>query len=334
MARVRHAGRFDIKCTAEANGYPPQIFWKLDDGPDIHAHSQVLHEDKKYVSKALMSVESVKNRVTVKCIVRHPALHSPPLMNFIKIGKNSAKSRLTTTTRLPTAQPKGSTEVLKTTTDQFRHGRTVYLTTRDENGPSSESSIKSKLSTFPSNLPSTVTESTKFPLNPVTSTGLHLSTSGWTSDSETTEGITSNNQTKTNSTGKTNELGTGNKLNSSLLIFMVTCLIFGLLVVVIFFAIKLRRAHIAWKRENEDSDPSEESNKSKSSQEERNSQGQRRRDLFNTAFTQYVSEGPPVITSVINTAAVAPERVNKEHMSQLQNKNQTTAKCAIKETEL
>lgn len=36
MARVRHAGRFDIKCTAEANGYPPQIFWKLNHGPDIH----------------------------------------------------------------------------------------------------------------------------------------------------------------------------------------------------------------------------------------------------------------------------------------------------------
>lgn len=36
--------------------------------------------------------------------------------------------------------------------------------------------------------------------------------------------------------------------SSSLLVFLVTCLIFGLLVVVIFFAIKLRRAHITWKR--------------------------------------------------------------------------------------
>ena len=35
---------------------------------------------------------------------------------------------------------------------------------------------------------------------------------------------------------------------SSVLVFLVTCLIFSLLVVVIFFVIKLRRAHILWKR--------------------------------------------------------------------------------------
>lgn len=36
--------------------------------------------------------------------------------------------------------------------------------------------------------------------------------------------------------------------NQSLLVFLVTCLIVALLVVVIFFGIKLRRAHIIWKR--------------------------------------------------------------------------------------
>ncbi|KAM9728216.1 uncharacterized protein crtam [Menidia menidia] len=103
----------------------------------------------------------------------------------------------------------------------------------------------------------------------------------------------------------------GKEGNSTLLVLLVTCLIFGLLVVVIFFAIKLRRAHLMWKRvfivtENEDSNPSEESSKSKSSQEEKNAQGQRRRGVLNTAFTQYVvEEESPVITSVINTNAIA-----------------------------
>ncbi|GLD47266.1 cytotoxic and regulatory T-cell molecule isoform X1 [Lates japonicus] len=194
MTVTKHEGKFIIKCTAEGNHHPPQISWKLDNGPEILTHAQVQQEDKKYVSMAMLNVQSVENRVTVKCLLRHPALLSQPLMNFIKIGRDC-----------------------------------------------------------------------------------------WTSVSETT-GELSHNTTEGNSTGNINDprIQTGSRGSSSLLVFLVTFLILCLLVVVIFFAIKLRRAHIAWKRvfivtENEDSDPSEESSKSKSSQEEKNVQGQRRR---------------------------------------------------------
>lgn len=34
----------------------------------------------------MLHVHPVEKRVTVKCLVRHPALLSPPLMNFVKIG--------------------------------------------------------------------------------------------------------------------------------------------------------------------------------------------------------------------------------------------------------
>ncbi|XP_073335967.1 cytotoxic and regulatory T-cell molecule [Pagrus major] len=322
MVKVKRGGRFDIKCIAEGNQYPPQISWKLDHGPEILANSQVLQERQRYVSKAMLSVQSVENRVTVECLVRHPALHSQPLIDFVKIGKNSAKSSQTTTTSSPTAQPQRPTEVKRTTTS-WLHGRTtVYLTTRDVTGSPSESSKKL----------STVTAPTGLPVNPVTSTGSHVSTSGWTSVSETTEVITSYNHTEGNTTGRFDgpKMHTRTEGNSSLLVLLVTCLICGLLVVVIFFAMKLRRAHITWKRENDDSDPSEESSKSKSSQEEKNSQGQRRRGLFNTAFTQYIVEEPPVMTSVINTTVMpATETVNTE-----QSEGQTSAKCEIKETEL
>ncbi|XP_054481608.1 cytotoxic and regulatory T-cell molecule isoform X3 [Anoplopoma fimbria] len=321
MEKAVHEGTFVIKCTAEGNHYPPQISWKLDNGPEILA----------------------------------------------------TKSRGTTTTSSPTTHLRGSTEGPGTTTGWFRPGRTtVNHATREVKGPSSESSIM--LSTAPSNQlfssnePQTVTAPGGRPLVPVTSTGSHLSTSDdstisvvsgstmrrndtvsnatstadWTSVSETTEEITSNNSTEGNRTGSFDDpnMRTGTGGSSSLLVFLVTCLIFGLLVVVIFFAIKLRRAHIAWKKvfivtENEDTDPSEESSKSKSSQEERNAQGQRRRGLFNTAFTQYDVEKPTVISSVINTnAKVAEESENKEQSSEPQTLGQTLAKCDIKETEL
>ncbi|KAF3841548.1 hypothetical protein F7725_007410 [Dissostichus mawsoni] len=206
-------------------------------------------------------------------------------------------SQYTTSTRSPTAWPPGSTEAQ----------RTRYITTRDLKGPSSKGPAELGPSTqlFSSSEPETVTSA----LNLASSKHSTLSNTSWTSVSETTEEITSYNHTEGNKTDILNDprMRTG---GSSLLVFLVTCLIFGLLVVVIFFAIKLRRAHITWKRENEDSDPSEESSKSKSSQEERNSQGQRRRGFFNTAFTQYVVEKPTVITSVTNTAAMAEAEGN------------------------
>ncbi|XP_035034661.2 cytotoxic and regulatory T-cell molecule isoform X1 [Hippoglossus stenolepis] len=341
MKVAEHEGQLVIKCTAEGNHYPPQISWKVGQWPEIRGHAQVHHEDKTYVSVDMLHVQQDKKRVTVKCLVRHPALLSPPLMNFVKIGQGRRKFHRTTTTSLPTAA--GSAEV-PTTTSGSRHETTstVHLTTTDANGPPSESSIQlsavSSNHPFPSREPQTVSASSRSPINP--DTGSHLSTTGWTSVSETTEEITSYNSTGRNPPGSTNDprMQTGSQGNSSLLVFLVTCLIVCLLIVVTFFAIKLRRAHITWKKvfivtENEDSNPSEESSKSKSSQEEKNSKGQRRRGLFNTAFTQYVAEEPAVIPS--NTGAMsATESVNQERTSEPQPPSQSSAQCDIKETEL
>ncbi|XP_042354795.1 heat shock cognate 71 kDa protein-like [Plectropomus leopardus] len=352
---AKHEGNFVIKCTAEGNHHPPQISWKFDHGPEIVGHAQVLHEGKKYVSTDMLQVHSVENRVTVKCLVRHPALHTRPLMNFVKIGRGSATS-FPTTTSSPITRLKGSTDVLRTMTGRFTAGRTtVFPSTRDVNEPSTESSVK--LSTVHSNEPKSATAPSDRPLFTGLPSGSPLSTHdvsktavmsgstrrrndtnsnatttpGWTSVSETTDEVTSYNQTERNTTESFNDSKKqiGTEGSSSLLVFLVTCLIAALLVVVIFFSIKLRRAHVMWKRENEESDPSEESSKSKSSQEERNPQGQRRRGVLNTAFTQYVVETPAAITSVINTAAMAaPETVDKDQDSQPQTQKQTSAKNA------
>ncbi|XP_028451875.1 cytotoxic and regulatory T-cell molecule isoform X2 [Perca flavescens] len=353
MQVTKHNGKFVIKCTAEANHYPPQIFWKLNRGPEILAHAQVHHEGKKYVSVNMLHLHSVKSRVTVKCLVRHPALLSEPLMNFVPIQQHLTKPRRTTTTRSPITQPRGSTEGQTTTSSWSRHGRTTAYHAEVDRTSSHSST---QLSTVPPNQLFSSSEpkrATGLPLNPVTSTGSQLNTSGstrsndtiqnatsttgWTS--ETTEEITSHNRTEGNTTVSDPKKQIETR-SSSLLVFLVTCLIVGLLVVVIFFAIKLRRAHITWKRvfivtENEDSDPSDDSSKSKYSQEDKNSQGQRRRGLFNTAFTRYEVEKPAVITSVINTAAMADtENENKEQTSPPQTPGQTSTKCDIKETEL
>ena len=35
MEVAEDEGTFFIKCTAEGNNYPPQIYWKLNNGPEI-----------------------------------------------------------------------------------------------------------------------------------------------------------------------------------------------------------------------------------------------------------------------------------------------------------
>lgn len=52
----------------------------------------VHHEETKYVSTEFLDVYPVKTRVTVKCLVRHPALHDKTLMSFVKIGRDSEYS--------------------------------------------------------------------------------------------------------------------------------------------------------------------------------------------------------------------------------------------------
>uniref|UniRef100_UPI003AB0A32E uncharacterized protein isoform X2 n=1 Tax=Centroberyx gerrardi TaxID=166262 RepID=UPI003AB0A32E len=352
MEVVRHGGKVVIKCTAVGNHYPPKIYWRLGHGIEIAAQPHYLLEEgiSTYVSVDKLHVQSVGKKVKVKCLVRHPALHTEPLMDFIEIGRTSTKFPRTTLTSSPTTQPQRSTEMPRTTRE-----RTTNTTTTDLYGPSSERSVTSSE-------PETVTSSTGSHLSSTTnasessvlpgSTGTKndtisnvTSTTGGTPVSEATEENTSYNGTEGNSTrGGFDEKDkqTGNEGSSSLLVFLVTCLIFALLVVVIFFAVKLRRAHILWKRvfivtENEESEQSEESSKSKSSNEERHNQGQRRRGLFNMGFTKYVIEEPTEITTATNTTVVtAAESLNKEQTSEPHISPQTAASASnhIKETEL
>lgn len=121
------------------------------------------------------------------------------------------------------------------------------------------------------------------------------------------------------------ERQTGKGGSASLLVFLVSCLIFALLVVVIFFGIKLRRAYIKCKKENEESDQSVESSKSKSSSEKKQSQDQRRKGLFNNiGFTKYIVEPTEVAatSTVTTTATTTDSKIGDTHVSH------------VKETEL
>ncbi|XP_027886977.1 cytotoxic and regulatory T-cell molecule isoform X1 [Xiphophorus couchianus] len=360
MSVTREGEKSAVKCTAKGNNQPPKITWKLKNEPEFQFQGTTYEEPKTFATAAILYVYPENSRVTVKCLVHHPDLHAGPLMQFVKVGKQKTKLVLESTSSPSTAQPQSSVRALRTTSRSFiSNNPAVRFSTTNTNGPSVEwSSAPNEMLTASD--PKTFTVTPAGPsVEPATSVHLHFNTTVLSTEdslnsttpdliwndttSETTnttgdlqEDINLYNTTKTNMTDP--DKRTERKQSSSLLVLLVTCLIFALLVVVIFFAIKLRRAHIAWKKvfivtENEDCDPSETSSKSKSSQEEKNSQGQRRRGLFNTVFAQYVVEDPAAITSVTNPNAMTrKESATIEQTSQSQT--QAAVRSNIKETSL
>uniref|UniRef100_A0A3B3VN33 Ig-like domain-containing protein n=1 Tax=Poecilia latipinna TaxID=48699 RepID=A0A3B3VN33_9TELE len=255
-----------VKCTAKGNFQHPKITWKFKNEPEF----QCMLKKKN----ANYNVEK-NSRVTVKCLVHHPDLHAGPLMQFVKVGKQT--------------QPQSSVRVLRTTSRFFiSNNPAVHFSTTNTNGPSLEWSSASNEMLTASD-PKTFTAIPAPSVESATSVHSHFTT------------------------GRTER-----KQGSSLLVLLVTCLIFALLVVVIFFAIKLRRAHIAWKKEK----------KSLIVKFSVYFTG-----LFNTVFAQYVVEDPAVITSVTNPNAMTrKESATIEQTSQSQM--QAAVRSNIKETSL
>ncbi|XP_020341317.1 cytotoxic and regulatory T-cell molecule isoform X3 [Oncorhynchus kisutch] len=313
---TEHNGKTAIKCSAVGNGHPPKISWLLESGLEMYAQPQYLLDKNTYTSLDILHVQSYKRRVTLKCIVRHPALHNSSLMNFVKIGQNPTEESHSTT-RASHWLSTGLTEV--TTTASRWHSTQVSTETPTAtalNWPNTEGS-------------------------PASTPDLQLSTHNWLSVSQTTENTPHNGTGHNSSNAKGSffndmetQKGTGG--SALLLIFLVTGLILGLLVVVSLFVIKLRRAHILWKKvliitENDDSDQSVESNRSKSSNEEKQSRGRRGNGLFNIRFTKYVVE-EPMATETMTTTNIKTEE--DPEIQVIPQKNGATQSPQIKEREL
>ncbi|CAB1316606.1 unnamed protein product [Coregonus sp. 'balchen'] len=341
LEMTEHNGKSAIKCSAVGNRHPPKISWLLGSGLEIDAQPQYLLEKNTYSSLDILHVQSHKRRVTVKCIVRHPALHNSSLMNSIKIGQNPPEESHSTAGTSHWPSTEGPTEVPTTTVSRWPSTQvsteTPTATALDwpNTKGSPASTPDSQLSTH-SQPAHSVFEATGYTLANDSSSN-STSTADWSSVSQTTEN-TPHNGTGTNSTNARGsffdetERQKGNGGSAPLLIFLVTCLILGLLVVVTFFVIKLRRAHILWKKENEDSDQSVESSRSKSSNEEKQSRRRRGNGLFNIGFTKYVVEEPMATETTTTTTNTKTE--GAPEIQVIPQTNGATQSPQIKEMEL
>ncbi|XP_046907836.1 cytotoxic and regulatory T-cell molecule isoform X1 [Hypomesus transpacificus] len=329
-----------IKCSAEGNAHPPKLSWQFGNGLEILAQSNSVfdHKTRKHSSEASLHIKSGTKSVTVKCLVRHPALRGPNLIDSVEIKLD--------TNEVPHTMRPSTERVTNTPVEKLTEKTTFYW-------PVTEGSTEtpSDKSTYSTKIPK-VTEWPTPEGPPTAFTGSYISTHSHpdTTQPESTV-FTSQNDTSSYSTtmkgflpasetmqntfpnktgGNTSiERGfdgvnrqTGKEGSTPLLVLLVTCLIFGLLVVVTFFGIRLRRAHIIWKKENEDSNQSVNSTKSKSSHEEKHTQNRRHRGLFNIGFTKYSVEPTDV-------AAASPVTTTATR-----DKTEETPESYAKETEL
>ncbi|XP_034149064.1 cytotoxic and regulatory T-cell molecule isoform X2 [Esox lucius] len=362
---TEHNGKTAVKCSAMANSHPPKISWMLGSGVEIDAQHQpqYLKVKNTYSSMDTLLLRSHKRKVTIKCIVHHPALYNSSLMNFVKIGPNPTEESHFTTKASHWTSKQLQNKVLTTTVSHWPSPQaskatpTATVINWSSTRGSPASTPYSQLNT--ENLSSlSQTKNTPYndtgsnstnarDLSSVSQTTMNTPYNDTGSNSTNARDLSSVSQTTMNTpyndtgSNSSNDTGTlldeterqqGNNRSTQLFIFLVTCLILGLLIVVAFFGFKLRRAHILWKKENEDSDQSVESSKSKSSNEEKQSRGRRANGLFQIGFTKYVVEEPmatetktPSLTKITEEAPV---------IQVVPQTNGATQSSQIKETEL
>ncbi|XP_026129572.1 cytotoxic and regulatory T-cell molecule-like isoform X2 [Carassius auratus] len=299
-----------IKCSAEANGQPPELTWQIN-GVEFEALPNTLRQERSNRSLAV-SVLTVKTHIrtaTVMCLAKHSAFPKQ-LIHFVTIENHSVTA---------------STTTHSSTRDKLKTDTMITATS----APVISSTAHMELSSIPVStevLPRDVTTSSSIQEEHSTAKDISLITHNInSSESNSTDQFLNTTTTKS-------ELGQQLRRDESspLLILLVTCLVICLLIVVIFFLIRLQKAHSAWKKENEESDQSVESSKSKSSHEEKQAQQRRRQGFWNSNFTEYkVEETPQNVASSAATVDVITETqdISTEACNRLD-------RACVKETEL
>ncbi|XP_016345845.1 cytotoxic and regulatory T-cell molecule-like [Sinocyclocheilus anshuiensis] len=300
-----------IKCSAAANGHPPELSWQIS-GVEIEALSNTLREERSSRSLAisLLTVKTHIRKATVMCLAKHTALPKQ-LINFVIIENHSVTA---STTRYSSTRDELTTDVMITATSAPVISSTAHVEL---------SSISESTEVLPTR-DSTTSNSIQVEEHS-TATNISLTTHNINSSNSPDEFLTKND---------TNSQGFGKqdlKESSPLLILLVTSLVICLLIVVIFFLFRLQKAHLAWKKENEESDQSVESSKSKSSHEEKRSQERRRQGFWNSNFTEYNLEEPPQNTAT--SVATVDVIIETQDSSTTAAFNKLDGAC-VKETEL
>ncbi|XP_040182065.1 cytotoxic and regulatory T-cell molecule isoform X1 [Rana temporaria] len=285
-----------LNCSTSGGRPCPRITW-LVGHTELSGNRKASFQgdDKKCTASSTLRINAFTHRSTVTCVVRHRSFsmgNSTATFNFSNLL--TATEAGNTPIDQTTAHVPHSAEVttsMISSEQSFTGGYGVTTTGGEEGNPTTD--ITSM--TYPewnTTLENPMTGEDKE--DRTNATGRETLPAGdiTTQQNETTEAVTYSAFTDINTTwyiqldnvtgisqSRTAEFeASRGKSNSTVILILVSLMICVLLVTVHLFLMKLKKAHEAWKKENENSDQTLESNKSKSNNEDapgpvRNGQG-------------------------------------------------------------
>ncbi|KAL2094332.1 hypothetical protein ACEWY4_009051 [Coilia grayii] len=249
---TKHEGRTLIRCSVKGNA-PATISWQFGNGIHLEARPQHTKQESngKWITEISESIKILRRKVTVKCLLHNPSLAHSPVVRFVtienkKIQQYSTQASITETTTWRPTSDIPNLHALTHITGKTGHTETIMMKTSQYTE-------------------TTGTINTTSTLDSVSSTLVNTS---FTTDNTTSITDNSTRNDTTDILRVPEKSPEAQKGSASLFITSVTALIICLLIVVTFLIVKLRREHVNWKLEKEESDQSVESGKSKSSGEE------------------------------------------------------------------
>ncbi|XP_026719380.1 cytotoxic and regulatory T-cell molecule [Athene cunicularia] len=280
--------RITLSCYTQGCKPQPQITWLLDNGIELPGDSkhELEADGKKWTTTSTLTVLAYGSSSTASCIVHHQTLKGQKLMASFQFEDlprtvtkpNPAPAALEVDTHVPESeQPAVTTETseLNSSTasapsfpQHTGSEATPAAAGEEELAGSSSSCVPNRTETaFNGN----VTEELSRTEAPLPSENVTVISVVTFEQDQKSEGIRK-------------------KENNLLLPILVAALIFMLLIIVLLFMRKLKKAHGAWKRENDASEQTLESYKSKSNEDslghEKNGHA-----VNQKANVQYVTEG-------------------------------------------
>ncbi|XP_038610650.1 cytotoxic and regulatory T-cell molecule [Tachyglossus aculeatus] len=250
--RTPHREEVLLKCFTTRSKPSPQITWLMDNGLEVFGETKHIfeHNGKRCNTTSTLTVLTYRKSSVISCIVRHKALQGGNLttsFRFEDLGTTGAPP----TTTMPTTNSPANTQDRDFTTHSTLNSTPPTPPDYKSEGPwrSSTPEMKTQQNDLQNNT------------TPVTEEFNHPAI--------VTINIESTTQ-KYNLTNETNPMPEEMMKKSSgiLLLTLVSFLILILLIIVQLFIMKLRKAHVIWKKENEISEQTLESYKSRSNNED------------------------------------------------------------------
>ncbi|XP_056682092.1 cytotoxic and regulatory T-cell molecule [Monodelphis domestica] len=277
-----------LRCFTKGSKPPPQITWLLSNGMELYGETQHTFEDegKKCNTTSTLRVRAYGENATAHCLVRHEGLREEKLVvpfRFEDLGKNSSLT-LCLCIGSPMVTSFSDQEESYLSSSQLRNPETHKTSSNSSifqfldvvgffplivTAPDSDNVENSTLSFQPSQ------NSTELVMEEFSTVDIDTLGHEQTQKFDIAEGNRS-------------ALEVTKRKHGILLLTLVSSLILVLFIVVQLFIMKLRKAHVIWKKENDISELTLESYRSRSNNDDTSSQEKNSQTFHHKCGMKYI----------------------------------------------